>query len=433
MFRGDLHDFEWHRFRSYARRVRAITNAGRVNINPIVFRELLHLNNGHPLIPALEEFDGNIPLVHADPNHYDINDAELMSVVSPSLRRLDIRLHDTTGRLQPPFPVDDVPQILLEKLGFRLPRLESLRILCQGIGPHLPTSRILSVASMVSFAMLTSVDVLRCRSSCTSDLLHHLATLPYLVNFSAEICANDGRAAISPSGFRSIRQLHVKGSIERVRELIATIASPHVRVVRVQQAQEDNFGTHTEQEWCDLIDALAAQFGGTLREVNLATAFHSSEVWHPHEAVAAEHAGALRLSRVLRPLLELSQLEFVALAWHIERTRLDMRDEDVFVLTAAWPRLRSLELRFENAWQLPVETLVHWARLCPFLTHLVLPSLMDREHSTVESFPRTDHRLRYIHFGRSLRPERRARILDRLFPYLDMQLSQQDGRFLGRT
>ncbi|KZT71700.1 hypothetical protein DAEQUDRAFT_723776 [Daedalea quercina L-15889] len=38
MFRGDIHDFEWRRFRSYADRVRAITNAGRVNISQSVFR-----------------------------------------------------------------------------------------------------------------------------------------------------------------------------------------------------------------------------------------------------------------------------------------------------------------------------------------------------------------------------------------------------------
>lgn len=431
MFRGDLHDFEWRRFRSYAGRVRAITNTGRVNINPTVFRELLHLNSGHPLIPALEEFDGNIPLVHAAPNHYEIDDAELMSVASPSLRRLDIRLHDTTGRLQPPFPVDDVPQILLEKLGPRLPQLESLRILCQGIGPHLPTSRVLSVASMFAFAMLTSVDVLRCRSSCTPDLLRHLATLPDLVNFAAEIGAEDGGCTIPSLGFRSIRRLHVKGSIERVREFIARIASPHVRAVRVQQVQEDIIGGHSEPEWCGLIDALAAQFGDALREVNLATAFQFGEVWNPYEGAGAEHAAGLRLPRVVRPLLELRHIESVALAWHIERTRLDMRDEDVFAFAAAWPCLRSLELRFENAWQLPVETLVHWARLCPQLTRLVLPSLMDREHSTVESFPRTDHRLRYIHFGYAPRPERTARILDRLFPYLDTQQNQQDGRLLG--
>ena len=429
MFHGDLQDFEWRRFRSYAARVRTITNAGRVNINPTVFRELLHLNGGHPLIPALEEFDGNIPLVHADPNHYDVDDAELMSVASPSLRRLDIRLHDTTGRLQPPFPVDDVPQILLEKLGPRLPQLESLRILCQGIGPHLPTSRVLSVASMSAFAMLTSVDVLRCRSSCTPDLLHHLATLPDLVNFAAEIGAEDGGSTISFSGFRAIRRLHVKGPLERVRELIATIESPHVRTVRVQQVQED-IGAHSEEEWCGLIHALSAQFRDALREVNLATAFQFGDA-STHGAAAAEHAGGLRLPHVVRPLLELAQLEAVAFAWHIERTRLDMRDEDVLTLASAWPCLRALELRFENAWQLPVEALVHWARLCPRLTRLVLPSLMDREHSTVESFPRTDHRLQYIHFGYAPRPERTARILDRLFPYLDTQHNQPDGRLLG--
>ncbi|TFY54292.1 hypothetical protein EVJ58_g8954 [Rhodofomes roseus] len=425
MFTGDLHDFEWRRFRFYAGRVRAITNAGRLNISPSVFRELLRVNGDRPWIPTLEEFRGNIPLVHATPNHYDIDDTELLSVVSPSLRRLDIRLHDTTGRLQPPFPVDDVPQILLEKLGPRLPRLEKVRILCQGIGPHLPTSRVLSFASMSAFTGLTTVDVLRCRSSCTPDLLHHLASLHTLVNLSADIGANDGSAADAVHGFRSLRRLHVKGRVDRLLELIATVESPHVHAIRVQQVQDD-VGPDFEEAWCGMIDMIASRFDGSLREVNFATAFQFGE------SMQYGHS-EMRLLRVVRSLLALRDLESVMFSWHIERTRIDMRDEDVLELASAWRKLKTLELHFENSWQLPVETLIHWAQLCPNLTRLILPNLMDREHSTIESFPATSHALRYIHFGHAPRPERTARILDRLFPNLDTTHNQPDGRLLGWT
>ncbi|KZT71699.1 hypothetical protein DAEQUDRAFT_736538 [Daedalea quercina L-15889] len=275
---------------------------------------------------------------------------------------------------------------------------------------------------MSPFTRLTAVDVLRCRSACTPDLLHHLAILPDLVNLAAEIGAEDGGTSTVFSGFRSLHRLHVKGPVKRALELITTVDSAQLRAFRMQQVQED-IGADFEADWCGMVNAIASRFGGSLREVNLATAFQFGEATH--------YGSGMRLLHVLRPLLSLQDLEVVVFAWHIERTQLDMRDEDVLEMASVWQNLRMLELHFDNNWQLPVETLAHWARLCRRLHRLVLPSLTDREHSTVDSFPATSHGLRYINFVYASRPERTARILDRLFPYLDAAHNQPDGRLLG--
>ncbi|KAH9920154.1 uncharacterized protein B0H18DRAFT_1025390 [Fomitopsis serialis] len=278
---------------------------------------------------------------------------------------------------------------------------------------------------MSAFTELTTVDVLRCRSACTPDLLRHLATLPTLVNLSAEIGETDGGTSIVFSGFPSLRRLHVKGTVDRVLALIATVNSPYVRAVQVQHVPED-VGPYFEQEWCKMIDAIASRFESSLREINLATSFQFCES-------TQQGRSGLRFLRVVRPLLALLELESVIFSWDIERTRLDMRDEDVLEMANAWPRVRTLVLRFVNGWQLPVETLSHWARLCPLLIRLVLPELMDREHSTVESFPATSHGLRYIQFEYEPRSERTTRILDRLFPNLDTADNRPSRKLLRWT
>ncbi|KZT10889.1 uncharacterized protein LAESUDRAFT_711308 [Laetiporus sulphureus 93-53] len=379
---GDIDAFEWTRFRYFAGRVRIITDAGTSNIDAAVFQSLTHFSHGRPLIPSLKEFSGNVLLDYGQPDHYRINDAELVSMMSPSVRRLRIKLRDTTGCVHPPFPTDDVPKCCCI----------SLQILCQGTGPYLPTSRILSVTSMAGLTELSHVDVSRCRSTATFGLLCHLSKLGNLVDLAVEVGAYDDIA--SHRGFAGLQTLNMRGKLSGIMQLITSIISPRLRTGDVADG--------IENIWCQTIGTISSRFTRS-----------ASDFIDKQEYVL----------RIIRPLLDLHDLECLFFSWHIERMSLLLEDWEVLEMARAWPKLKQLQYYFQLHSPPPIDCIVHLARLCPDLRKLVLPRVMGAGQSPLEAFPIMSHGLRYIDLGRPACPQRVAQIADRLFPNLDTTYS----------
>ncbi|CDO72180.1 hypothetical protein BN946_scf184970.g32 [Trametes cinnabarina] len=137
------------------------------------------------------------------------------------------------------------------------------------------------------------------------------------------------------------------------------------------------------------------------------------------------------LRRALAPLFQLASLVSVVIKQGSITPPVTVADEDVDVISTSWPRLQFLSLsgleqeRTPNGRRLlSISSLISLATGCPQLKRLTLPlvDLRARSIQPVHTYPVLDHPLHCLALGRMASDDcsSAARILDRLFPHLDV-------------
>ncbi|OBZ74172.1 hypothetical protein A0H81_06334 [Grifola frondosa] len=384
------------RFLHYSRRVRSIRYSlepTQVLEPPSVYDYLAAQNHGAPLLPLLEDCCWKQVVTV---------DSGLLTLVSPSLHRLNIRF--TTAR-QGEIGGDaslqegkDAVMSLLHKLCAKAPFIRTLEL-----SGDFESSWIEPITKLRQLQIL---DIAHHSQDITStSLLHSLAELEDLHEFRLQI---SGAQRLERGGrrFHALRSLAVQADdLSDISPFVAALSSPRYQETVV-------------------ISLNSCDFSSILHYASW-----SSKVGARGDGIADQP-----LIDILEPLTHLHDLTTVHLSFASDLLPFSMSDLEMRTMVEAWPKATELSLIYKAAGGFPsIHALSDIARLCPLLTTLILPGIDLSALSELTTFPTSSHGLRYLGIGDNgwespvADPARLAQFLDCLFPRLEVELHLADG------
>ncbi|EMD35448.1 hypothetical protein CERSUDRAFT_96564 [Gelatoporia subvermispora B] len=369
---GQMRDQDWARFCARARRLRRLTlgDIDRDLLNATrILASLVPHNGGHPLFPRLVEAE------------FGIVSAEeliaLVSIVPPTLQRLHVNLMDD-------FDTGPHWQTLCE-LGGPSGLLQSKLPLVQNVRLMLPDPHFLSpFAPPAPLNKLRRLEILTGLPSFTFETWELLAKMQNLEELHVDVA--EGAAELRDvRGFPALRQLTVSTQSWATLDCaLQTITSPHL--ARVQMSRYIFSAFRDEPfELRTTLETLAARFGRSLLAVEVNTPFCAADA--PEGAVHL-------LDMCLRPLLGLRGLECVAFrrttrseSPRDDELHVELSDNDLGAMAAAWPRLASLTLCLGKSTFVSTAALAHLAAQCPDLTTMEVTKVAVGPASDVLAVP----------------------------------------------
>ncbi|KAI9058975.1 hypothetical protein FKP32DRAFT_1680301 [Trametes sanguinea] len=360
---GDISPKDWERWRHCASRVRFIRysfNYPRWTVEePFLSILLRPAAEGRPLLPHLKAL--NCPETRGDPIQMSL----LRSIMSPSLSVVSINAYNpSTFSLH---LADDLKMMLqASKYIKRLHIRSGYRV----VHMHLPLAyfthlRALYIAPAVSLALY-------------QHLIRQLDALPELTELSLAIDQDQSSAQALPlqgsdkhncvdradaaGGFPSLRRLSIAGTPSEIHQFLVRANSAVLENISISSSQE------TVGEVETMFRALATErTASTLRKLFVSLETDFRPVLNGAEPLQTSFRA------IAAPVLSLGSLEDLEMiSWN---SIVSISDEDVSQMSAAWPRLRRLEIlsdvkdnfREYDAWMPHAPDIVR-----PSLTALVL-------------------------------------------------------------
>ncbi|EED78514.1 predicted protein [Postia placenta Mad-698-R] len=216
-----------------------------------------------------------------------------------------------------------------------------------------------------------------------TDVLRALASLQHLQWLHMSVAESDEDTAMSINGFVALTTLNVSGPAGALARLFTSIAPARLETLNITIEYTDLYGSVDDLHSC-LVPACSMS-AISLRAVCLA-------ISKPKKRISFGRAALLD---IVRPLLELHNLESVEIRFVHFGTKLSVPDYAFLAMAEAWPRLRSLviEHRLLND-DLPTLACVYdIARLCPDLRSLTLYKLQPCLEFPAESYEPIAHEL----------------------------------------
>ncbi|KAH9947398.1 hypothetical protein B0H21DRAFT_891348 [Amylocystis lapponica] len=218
---------------------------------------------------------------------------------------------------------------------------------------------------------------------------------------------------------RTVRSLRVEGSMDNILHFLGSVTYPLLTSLEIYN---NNTTPNRREHFPRDLKTLSAMFAPyqALRTLRLHTLPPKGHFW---------------LVELVAPLLELRQLEEVAINAFPDSRQISLSDDDLCKLASSWPRLRALEIHAPDFRGRPyICALAAFARFCPDLHSLQLPEIAFP--SDLGPVPAVCHSLRYLHIGwprftkdsdRNFvaRPVQVARFLHKMFP--NVARNEDDG------
>ncbi|KAH9952038.1 hypothetical protein B0H21DRAFT_705158 [Amylocystis lapponica] len=386
-----ISDNEWMRFQYYARRVRCLSPHGAVRIDDSVFIELSRHTNGNSLLPSLEYLKWTAILS---------SQISTLSLIGPSLRRLDLRILPEALRHDEEPPDDDDLSPLLCQVFAQAPFIQELTISACG--------RPASYLSVTEAKHLRFLDIMGSYTTFSDPaVVHAFSNMESLTNL--RVTLDEAFTPSSCSGFSNLQCLEIGGPLLQIAQLLSMINSRRLLSITVVSRTK-----------ADLVQCLApcAKF------TSLRTVKCYIDRFENHIILSR------RLSDLIKVFLPMRDLESLEL--RVLKERLAWSDADVLEMASAWRRLTTLVLVHSHGNDSeipPIWSLRHFARLCPNLTQLHL-SIMDIQTPgplPVDAAPVSEHALESLFIDimhkrqgpvAELEAFHVAKFLDLLFPHV---------------
>ena len=203
------------------------------------------------------------------------------------------------------------------------------------------------------------------------DYIQRLSTLPYLRNLSLSIDDNQLFRPVEQDTFPSLEHLIIRGEPSSLRSLLCALPPNRLKFMAIVDIVLDwatiisgaeEMRTHLH-EWCACFRAVAQQ-AGTLTKLHIMLNCNTANV---DDAKAC--ALGLPMMSILKPLLELRQLQVVYLTGFM---KMPYSDVDVRDIAVAWPKIECMALPPPSAevMQPSLMSLRLLSRFCPRLQNL---------------------------------------------------------------
>ena len=205
------------------------------------------------------------------------------------------------------------------------------------------------------------------------NYLQRLSTLPYLRSLFLVVDDNEFFRRVPQDSFPSLDRLILQGKPSSLQSFLCALPSNRLGSIWIFDNIDDwakiIHGAEEVRtrmyEWCTCLGALAQQVG-TLTELGI---MPNSSTANPDDAKAC--ALGLPMTAILKPLLELRELQMVELA---RCMKLPYSDVDVRDVAAAWPKLKHMTLPppCAEVAQPSLMSLRLLSRFCPSLENLTI-------------------------------------------------------------
>ncbi|KAH9939482.1 hypothetical protein B0H21DRAFT_38216 [Amylocystis lapponica] len=209
---------------------------------------------------------------------------------------------------------------------------------------------------------------------------------------------------------RTVRSLRVEASIETILHFLGAVTYPLLTSLDLCLSEN----VHDWKKFTRHLKAFSIMFAPyqALRTLRIVCRMYGS--------------GDFWLVELVAPLLELRQLEEMAIDTGFVSQHMSLDDDGLHKLASSWPRLRALEIgpEIERGEHEPsILALAAFARFCPNIRSLELPSIVAP--SDLGPVPAVCHSLRYLcifyhHLPKDsnvvARPIQVARFLHKMFP-----------------
>ncbi|EED83365.1 predicted protein [Postia placenta Mad-698-R] len=393
IFDGDICALEWERFETYARRVRSMSLELDGSVGPSVFAALARHNGRRPLFPLLRELSWMQWMPAFDGTH--------QMLASPHLRELHIDILVYPERKTQQESLDIRLKRLLEEFSRISPNIK--KVYLNGGFRRCP--------SVGGFKYLRCLQVSAETSCIVNDAsLKSLSGLEDLAELSLSTATTLRIPPIS-QGFVALTSLCLVFCNKPAMLFLFTTTFPRLRSIAISYRPRFFMKLDGCRKFIEDIARACARLP-SLRKLCIEFDFDDG------------FGRAPPFLDIVRPLLSLTALEDVEIS--------DLRE-----VAQAWPRLTRFSLAI-SALDYPllptVDCLVSFARACPSLKQLVLPSMAHslpraRDMIMVPAIPA--HGLQSLEF--MTRPKVLvdldvdfAHCLNRLFPKVSLSCSAVD-------
>ncbi|OBZ65148.1 hypothetical protein A0H81_14866 [Grifola frondosa] len=358
---GEISQEEWKRFCEYAKLVREVAHDSFCEnmVESWVWVYLMRQSRGEPLLPCLR----SLGWVQSHPFS-----TILLAVISPSLRKLDLEFgydHADYGTIRKQECSIDM---LLRNVFSQAPNIWNLTI-----------SSLAHPSTLIAITRLTQLrklDISKSAAVLDTGLLFHLSTLENLVDLGIKVDFDDAPNFV---GFYALKILRAEVHSD-VTQVLNTIFSPQLETLGISQIPSTTLLMASR-----LMNEVRSRFGSlhTLHYTILSDKARSS---------SAHVTAVLPLGDVVEPLLHLGTLEDVSLDFGGREVAVS--DKYLDDVANAWPRLTSFSLKHKCGTTIPSgNVLLSFARRCPALKTLLLPSLDISDGAFSYNWPLMSHEL----------------------------------------
>ncbi|KAH9842420.1 uncharacterized protein C8Q71DRAFT_202691 [Rhodofomes roseus] len=414
---GEITDEEWSRFQHLLAYIRRCydddRSASGICVHPTALTQFHRRNEGRPLLPNVVEFCWK---------QWSLNDTSLLTLLPPSLRVLDLNFSSflwyNNTFTNPDVRAKQAQTLhrLLQDICSRGDNLESI-VLRGHVEPRL-------LDPLNNLPNLRRLDMSRCPGLSASNRIlsqtfTQLRRLRRLRHLSIDV--QGVYAEVMHMGylgdFPQLQSLYLEADMLGAIQTLTAMNLPHVQVLTI------SLGGRTEFT----VDQLSAELSALRLPERL-----------PHlsfltvRGVLVQNEEEDSVVHVLRPLFGLRELESLEMTMHcVQGPLLGLADEDVCIIAQSWLRLADflvdttpLSYQSYMGSQIPrpsVTALVHFARHCPQLQNLTLPTFKGGVLPVLPTI--TPHGLRTLSITQTLdvmvdAEENLARQLHTVFPKL---------------
>ncbi|EED82986.1 predicted protein [Postia placenta Mad-698-R] len=345
IFDGNICAPEWEKFETYARRVRSVSLKLDGSVGPSVFAALARQNGGRPLFPLLRKLSWMQWMPAFDGTHH--------MLASPHLRELHIDILI--------YPKRETQQ---EFLDIQLKRLfEEFSRISPNIKTVYLNGGFRRCPSIGGFKYLRCLQVSAETSCIVNDAsLKSLSGLEDLAELSLST-ATTLRIPPSSQGFVALTSLCLVFCNSSAMLFLFTTTFPRLRSIAISYRPRSFMKLDGCRKFIEDIARACARLP-SLRKLCIEFDFDDG------------FGRAPPFLNIVRPLLSLTALEDVEIK--CEHCSMHVKNGDLREVAQAWPRLTRFSLAI-SALDYPllptVDCLVAFARACPGLKQLVLPSM----------------------------------------------------------
>ncbi|EED82987.1 predicted protein [Postia placenta Mad-698-R] len=346
IFDGNICAPEWEKFETYARRVRSMSLELDGSVGPSVFAALARQNGGRPLFPLLRKLSWMQWVPAFDGTH--------QMLASPHLRELHIDILVYPERKTHQEFLAGILERLLKEMSRISPDIKTIYL--NGGFTRCP--------SVSGFKRLRCLQVSP-ETSCRIDgaFMRSLSDLEDLMELSVP-SAPQIKIPPSSQGFDSLTSLCLMSLDDSAMPFLSATTFPRLRSIAIKYHPKRPVKLDGCQNFIEDVTRACAKLP-SLRKLCIEFDFDDG------------CGRAPPFLNFVRPLLSLTALEDVEIK--CAYCTMHVKNGDLREVAQAWPRLTRFSLAMSKRLDYPllptVDCLVAFARACPGLKQLVLPSM----------------------------------------------------------
>ncbi|KAI0692406.1 hypothetical protein C8T65DRAFT_669648, partial [Cerioporus squamosus] len=345
---------QWARMQWYANRVRELHGLDALkSMHSSAWAFLEGVRRNRPLMANLRYLNAVVSI--EDPSG-------LMRMLSPSLREVHLSFAFTKALpSEPVAPIDaSVVGSVFRVIPSKLPHLHELSV--RGPSQSLSSS---CLTSLRHFEQLRTLDMFSSQVAFDAGALAIVSQMSTLTVLEVEISLQASSSKVEElrftNHFSSLTRIHIGGSLVDLVQFFAATRLKNLRELALTLRS-----TPSEQAIHDSFVRIMTDVSPSLTNVNL---------FFTHEQISP--SASFVSSRVFEALIGFSELIELNVEFDSKRYAPLFDDEDAAAFATAWRELRSFRFWTGNLTRCrpTVSGLVEFARHCPLLEDIQLPSL----------------------------------------------------------